>query len=217
MATMGSDGDKSVLFPRLREIIVFGRDCAVTIVIVACILRPTFIKEFLNESGLSELGIFGLSVKLKEVSEKVALAQDRVNEQASLQTTGLTGDSLPEAANSPVDPAFKITILNAGRLAPEILPSAGWVFLGRVNEEKNKWYDDVSITVTSSWPVQVTDTVTVKDDVYVRAITSDSRHSMARITTVAKVGDRLKVVALEYSHARSGGFFVWAKTALLSN
>lgn len=188
------------------------RDVLLTTIIAVCLIHPASIKTFLKESGLSKLGVFGVSVELQEEKEKVAEAQKEVTKIAR----AAPGEAPPEAMNRPVDQAFKQTILAAERVAPQILPTAGWVFLGRVDETKSRWLDGGSPTTTATWPVKPDAIITVKDDVYVRKITDDKWHSSAPVATVAKVGDQLKVVEVEFSPAKVGGFYVWAKVALQS-
>ncbi|GAB3092744.1 hypothetical protein [Lysobacter terrae] len=202
-------------FANLKDMSSLLRDALLTVVIAICLIHPASIKTFLKESGLSKLGMFGVTVELQEEKEKVAEAQREVTSKVVPATA--PGEPPPEALNKPVDQDFKQAILTAERVAPQILPTAGWVFLGRVDSAKSQWLDGGSPTTTATWPVKPDDIVTVKDDVYIRKITDDKWHSSAPVASVAKVGDQLKVVELQYSSARAGGFFVWAKVALRSN
>lgn len=211
---MSEEQKKGVSLSSLKDISTFARDVLLTIVVAVCIFNPSSIKSFLKESGLSKLGAFGVTVEVQEEKEKIAEAQQKVTARLMAATVAAPDEAPIEAQNQPVDPAFKQAILTAERVAPQILPTAGWVFLGRVNKGKTQWADGGSSTTTAIWPVAVEDVLTVKDDVYVRAITNDKWHSKAPVATVAKVGDKLKVVELEYSSAKIGGFYVWAKVAL---
>ena len=210
---MGEEGNKAGLLSGLKDVSALTRDALLTIVLAICILHPASIKNFLTNSGLSKLNVFGLSFELAEEKEKVQEAQQLVNAKVASATQGAPGEPPQEASNKPVDPAFKEAIANAERIAPQILPSAGWVFLGRVNASKSAWEEGGPSTVIAPWPIKPNDVLTVKDDVYVRAL-SDKVHSAAPVVSVAKVGDRLSVVELDYSSARVGGYFVWAKVAL---
>jgi hypothetical protein len=201
-------------FAYMKDISSFVRDALLTVIIAVCLIHPASIKTFLKESGLSKLGMFGVTVELQEEREKVAEAQKEVTSKIVTATSTPPGEPPPEALNKPVDPEFKQVILTAERVAPQILPTAGWVFLGRVDRDKAQWLAGGSATTTAAWPVNPDDVVTVKDDVYVRKITDDQWHSSAPVASVAKVGDKLKVVELQYSPAKAGGFFVWAKVAL---
>jgi hypothetical protein len=213
-----SDEKKTAgLFAYLKDISSFLRDLILTAIVALCLIHPASIKTFLKESGLSKLAAFGVTVELQEEKEKIAEAQKQVTNKVIEAAPKEAGEPPPEASNKPVDQDFKQAILTAERVAPQILPTSGWVFLGRVNEEKSQWAEGGSATTTASWPVKPDDILTVKDDVYVRAITSDKSHSKATVVTVSKVGDKLKVVELDYSQAKIGGFFVWAKVALLSS
>lgn len=201
---------------QLKDVSALLRDTLLTVVVAICIFNPGSIKGFLKESGLSKLGVFGVIVEVSEEKEKVQEAQEKVT---ALNVPAATepDSTPPEALNKPVDQEFKQAILTAERVAPQVLPTAGWVFLGRVNREKTQWDGNSSSTTTASWPVKADDVLTVKDDVYIRAITDDKVRSAAPIASIAKVGDRLRVVELQYSPARSGGFFVWAKVSIQTN
>lgn len=214
---MNDEPKKIGPLPYLKDISSLARDALLTIVVAVCIINPSSIKSFLKESGLSKLGVFGVTVELKEEKEKIAEAQEKITAQVVAATSTAPGAAPPEALNKPVDEEFKQAILVAERLAPQLLPTAGWIFLGRVNKEKIQWADGASATTTATWPVAPDDVLTVKDDVYVRAITNDKWHSKAPVTTVSKIGDKLKVVEIEYSSAKIGGFFVWAKVAIQSS
>lgn len=198
----------------LKDISSFVRDLVITIIIAICLIHPASIKSFLKESGLSKLGVFGVTVEVEEEKDKITEAQKEVTSKVIASAPVASDEPPPESYNKPVDQNFKQAILAAERVAPQILPTAGWVYLGRVNNDKSQWADGGSTTTTATRPVIIGDVLTVKDDVYIRAITGDKWHSNAPVATVSKVGDKLKVVDLQYSVAKIGGFYVWAKVAL---
>ncbi len=212
-----ADDKKAGPLAYLKDISSFLRDVLLAVVVAICIFNPSSIKTFLIESGLSKLSVFGVTFELKEEKEKIAEAQQTITAKLVAAAPTAHDEAPPEALNKPVDQEFKQAVLNAERVAPQILPTAGWVFLGRVSRDKKQWADGVSSTTTASWPIAPDHVLTVKDDVYVRAITKDKWHSSAPVTTVSKVGDKLKVVELEYSSAQVGGYYVWAKVALKSS
>lgn len=211
---MSEEKKATGLFAYLKDVSAFLRDVLLTVIVAICLIHPTSIRTFLKESGLSKLGAFGVTVELQEEKAKVAEAQKEVTSKVFAAAPTPPDEPPPEALNMPVDQDFKQAILTAERVAPQILPTAGWVFLGRVNKEKSQWAEGASATTTASWPVNPNDVITVKDDVYVRAITSEKWHSNAPVASVSKVGDKLTVVELQYSPAKIGGFYVWAKVAL---
>lgn len=210
---MADNNNKIEIISFLKDSSSFIRDALLTLILAICVINPSSIKSFLDKSGLSELEAFGIKVSLKEEKEKIATAQEKVSAQIFNAPKTQT-DTPVEALNKPVDEDFKQAILTAERIAPQILPNSGWVFLGRVNNNKSQWAD-TSSTTTANWPITRDSVITIKDDVYVRAITEDKWHSLAPISSVAKVGDELKVVDLEYSSAKVGGFYVWAKVAII--
>jgi len=52
------------LFSYLKDISSFLRDVLLTIIVAICIINPSSIKTFLKDSGLSKLGVFGVTVEL---------------------------------------------------------------------------------------------------------------------------------------------------------
>ncbi len=213
---MAEESKKASVFANLKDVSAFLRDALLTLVVAVCIFNPASIKAFLTESGLSKLGVFGVTVELKEEQEKIAQAQEKINAQMDVIASAEPDEAPPESRNQPVDQDFKQAVLTAQRIAPQILPSAGWVFLGRVTADKSQWIGGQSDTTTAQWPLRADDVITVKDDVYVRQLSKDTWHSRAPVASVAKVGDRLKVVELDYSSAKVGGYFVWAKVAIMT-
>jgi hypothetical protein len=214
---MGDEERKIWSFSCLKDASSFLRDLLLTAVLAICLLNPSSIKKFLNESGLSKLGVFGITVEVKDEEAKFVAAQEKISAQVIASAPAAPDEVPVESFNKPVNREFKQTILEVARIAPQILPTAGWVFLGRVNNNKSQWEGGVSSTTTASWPISRNDVITVKDDVYIRAIISDKSYASAPIATISKIGDRLKVVDLQYSPAKAGGFFVWAKISFQSN
>lgn len=196
-----------------KELLSLSKDALIVGVAGTFLFYPSHIKHILQESGLSKLSAFGVSVELKEEEKKLAQAQTEVTSKNAAAAAG-AGDTPAEASNRPVDPDFLKTVQDVARTAPQLLPRSGWVFLGRVTEDKARWTEGGSVSTTAAWPVKPEDVVTVRSDVYVRADSNDKWRSSAPITSVAKVGDRLKVVQLDYSPARSGGLYAWAKVAI---
>jgi len=197
---------------RLTELSSWVREALLTTVLIACLAYPAGIHWFISESGLSELTIFGIGFKTKEVQKNVNEGLEKVNAEVARSTQ--SGEPPPEARNVPVDPSFRETIKQAERVAPQLLPDAGWVYLGKVDPRKQAWVEGGARTVNATWPISEGARLTVKDDVYVREIGDEAFHSNERIVSVARIGEIITVVEIDYTPARGSGWFVWAKVGL---
>ena len=200
---------KTEVFSNIKDISAAVRDIVLTAIFIICIFNPSTIKTFITSSGLSELSVFGIGLKVQTVQQNLSAALANTVEPEPVPNAAMPGEVPteelpPEALNAPVSQELKQAVIDAELIAPQLLPSAGWVFLGKVNEEKTAWVDGSSSTTTADWPVQPGSKLIVKDDVYIRQITSDNWHSSAPVVSVAKVGDTLTVSSLDYSHARAG-------------
>lgn len=98
------------------------------------------------------------------------------------------------------------------RLAPATDEAPhGWMFLGRVTQDRQTWVGGGAQTVGgASLPLTAGQVLTVRDDAYLRADGPPNARSSAPIHGVAKVGDTVEILAIDYSSARAGGWFVWA-------
>src|SRR5207247_10512357 len=96
-------------------------------------------------------------------------------------------------------------------------PSSGWIYLGKVTEEKNKWAPGSPKTVSAFNPLLASGApLVITDDVYLRADGPSASRSSAPILGVLKAGQQVQASEVDYSHAKSGGWFIWAKVQRLS-
>jgi hypothetical protein len=70
---------------------------------------------------------------------------------------------------------------------------------------------EVSVKSGEGHPLSPGAKLRVVDDTYLREDGPLNARSSAAILGVAKEGDALQVVDVDYSHAKGGGWFVWAK------
>ena len=94
----------------------------------------------------------------------------------------------------------------------ESLEETGWIYVGKISEDKSSWLPGSPTTITKTeLPIEAGQVVTVRDDVYLRADGASNARASAPVQSVVKVGQRVEVLEVEFSHARSGGWFVWLK------
>jgi hypothetical protein len=88
----------------------------------------------------------------------------------------------------------------------------GWVFAGQVDEQKQHWAAGSPKNILPvPWPLQTGQTITVSGLSYLRGDASTESHREASVVSVVKDRTTLQVEKIDFSHAISGGWFVWIK------
>ncbi|HEY2345700.1 MAG TPA: hypothetical protein VGH80_07440 [Xanthomonadaceae bacterium] len=195
----------------LKDISAFAWNIFLLVVVGMCLWHPEYIKDFRTRSGITGItGPGGWGIQLeKDLSDAqlkaTALAVTPPSPHESEEPVPV------EARNVPVDPQLKALVVKAQQDAPQIVPTGGWVFLGEADSQRQKFVTTSSTTTDAKLPVAIGNVLTVEDDVYVRAPTADRWHSSAPVTSVFRKGQALTVVDVDYSSAKNGGLYVWAK------
>ena len=90
--------------------------------------------------------------------------------------------------------------------------SAGWLFLGKVSQDKATWIAGSPQTINSiPLPINPGAKLTIRDDSYLRADGASNSRASSSIISVIKVGEVVDVDDVDFSHAKGGGWFTWAK------
>jgi hypothetical protein len=219
----------------LRDLVIFA-------LFVLLLVSPATIKERLERAGFQKANIAGFEWQaegLKTAAEQTKSAGQQV-EQASKEYEALLGrlKELETKVTSPeakaavrainetavqskeqlesADKVLKRSLATQQDIVAQVSPgsvaAAGWVYLGKISEDKSQWIEGSPKTVQAVPPQDLRGAkLAVRDDVYIRADSSQSARSSAAIVGVAKVGETLQVNEVDHSHARGGGWFVWAK------
>jgi len=224
----------------LKDLIAASRDGILVVLAVLLLLFPATIKERLLDAGFTKGNIGGLewegikqsAEETKTVGQAVSRADDNYNELidrlAELekkvqdpnlkQSLSLLGVEARASRQDLIvaDKTLKRSLSAQQAIVQSFTPSAvqegGWMYLGKVNEEKTQWEPGSPATVAPVDPAITAGTqLTMSDDVYWRDEATSGSHSSARILSVAKVGTVIKVEKVDYSHARGGGWFVWVR------
>lgn len=201
-------------FSGAREFVALVRDAALTLVLLVCLFHPSSIQWFLNQSHLDELSMFGVSIKANEAEDEVNNARGRLSAELAKLAREQPDAPPAEATRRPLDLVLSRALKVAERVAPEAVPSAGWVYLGHADGAMSRWLESDPVTTTAELPVRLDSTLTVKDDVYLRDVAASPPYSAAPVTGIARVGDKLEVVALAPADDGKGGRYLWAKVAL---
>ncbi len=101
-------------------------------------------------------------------------------------------------------------ILEAKYKSP--VEKSGWLFVGKINEAKTKWLLDSPKNIK---PIagDIEDiqqlVITTKNEVYLREEGNPLERNKAPIKAVLPSNTKLKVIDIDFSHAKGGGWFVW--------
>lgn len=224
-----------------KDLISSLRDGIFFVLFVLLLFSPATVKDRLIAAGFTKGSIAGMewegqikqsTEQTKAAGEVVAKADDNyqllierldgleknAREPALKQSLA---DLSAEAKNSQsqlamADKAVKQSLLTQQALVASVAPSAisdrGWLYLGRVSENKDQWAPGSPQTIAPvSLPLQEGVRLSVRDDTYWRADNGGGQHASAPILAVARVGTVVTVEQIDYSHARGGGWFVWVR------
>lgn len=225
----------------LKDVVSALRDSVLFLLFLLLLFAPATIKERLVSAGFTKGSIVGLEweAQVKSVADQTKSVGQSV-EQANEGYVKLI-ERLNEVEKKITDPSIKSEVKSIGSVAEasrgelasagqtikhslavqqqviaEISPSSvantGWIFIGKVTEDKAAWATGAPQTVNPTIaPIPSGARLTIRDDVYLHADSSPSARSSAAILGTFKVGDSVEVIDVDYSHAKSGGWFVWAK------
>lgn len=238
----GADHPVNAIGTLVKNAVAALRDLVIFALFVLLLVSPATIKERLERAGFQKANIAGFEWQaegLKTAAEQTKSAGQEV-EQASKDYEALVARlkeleakvSSPEAKAAvreigetatesqaklaTADKVLKRSLATQQDIVSQVSPGsvaeAGWVYLGKVSEDKSQWVEGSPKTVQAVAPQSLRGSkLAVRDDVYIRADSGQSARSSAAIVGVAKVGESLQVTDVEHSHARGGGWFVWAK------
>jgi hypothetical protein len=225
----------------LKDVVSALRDSILLILFLLLLFAPTTIKDRLISAGFTKgsIGGFEWEAQIKSAAEQTKAVGQTVGEATENYSNLI--ERLSELEEKITDPVAKAAVKNIGKVAEtsraelttadralkrslatqqqvvakidtSAIADSGWMFLGRVNEDKTAWSVGSPQTVSpTTVPLSQGAKLTVLDDAYLRADGPSNARSSAAILGVAKVGETLQVVEVDHSHAKRGGWFVWAK------
>lgn len=230
-----------VILSILKDLTVILRDGIILILFLLLIITPGRINSILVSAGFTKGTIGGLSweAKLKTtadetrtVGQSVDLARRNYDSLADRlkalelkmkdprlksevkQITDMVTVSQDELATA--DRTVKRSLASQQQIVAEIAPSqssvSGWLYLGKVNQDKSNWELGSPVTVASfALPFRVDRILNVTDDAYLRAEGSTVAHASASIVGVVKAGAEVRAESFDFSPVPGGGWFVWAR------
>ena len=224
-----------------KDVVSALRDSVLFFLFLLLLITPTTIQKRLVSAGFTKgsIGGFEWEAQIKSAAEETKTVGQTVGQanenysklierlselekkvtdrtvRAELKSIGDVAET-SRAELMTADRALKRSLATqqqvVAQIASSVVPDSGWMFLGKVTEDKSAWSVGSPQTVNStSVLLPPGSTLTVRDNAYLRADGPSSARSSAAILGVVKVGETVKVDELDYSHAKGGGWFVWAK------
>jgi len=230
---------------KLKDVTSTARDILLLGLFILLLTWPKFINDRLATAGFTKGSIAGFEweTQLKSSTEQTKAAGETV-QRANENYSDLVA-RLNDLEHKVTDPAVKSEVKSLGQaaeksrleietadntlkrslatqqqivasIAPSSVADTGWIFAGRLTEDKTGWDPADPATVSPS-PLSFSPgtRLTVHDDVYLRADAPTNAHTVGQILGVARAGDQLEVLAQDPSHFRRGGWFVWLKVRRL--
>jgi hypothetical protein len=220
----------------LKDLVSTLRDGILVLLVVLLLIFPSTIKNRLIEAGFTRGNIAGLEWEGIEDTKKVGQAvsqadnnyQELIDRLAQLEKQVIDPEvkeslndlaseaRITQATLNVADKTIKRSLSAQQAMAEtsesRAITEGGWLYLGKVNESKDEWAPGSPVTIApTSAALQTGTKVTVTDDAYWRGDSEPGKHASAPILSVAKVGTVISIDEIDYSHARSGGWFVWVR------
>lgn len=230
-----------VILSILKDLTVILRDGIILILFLLLIITPGRINSILVSAGFTKGTIGGLSweAKLKTaadetrtVGQSVDLARRNYDSLAGrlkaleqkmkdprLKSEVKQINDLVTVSQGELDVAdrtVKRSLASQQQIVAEIAPTqasvGGWIYVGKVNQNKSNWEQGSPVTVASfPLPFRVDRILNVTDDAYLRAEGSAGARASASIVGVVKAGAEVRVESYDFSPVPGGGWFVWAQ------
>jgi len=221
-----------------RSFFALIREVLIVVAIIMLVVFPPSIKSILDKAGIKSFAGFEFRDELKEsqletlntiaevemLQDSLEVLKDKLEEAISqaddsqtrenLENIKYTIDATSQQAMS-VDNNLKSSLIKQddllSRISQDTKNLEGWAYLGKVNERKDKWENGQPETILSvKLPIATGTTLTFKTGTYLRS-DNQKQKSKAEVVSVVKSGEKVNVLEVEYSHAKGGGWFIWAK------
>lgn len=215
------------------------REIFIVTLFVLLLFWPTAFSALLTRVGISKVPTPFGDIDVKEAGNTVAALNrgltDTVSRLQEIQATNRDPkgkqelkevsdylQDLQEQAQA-TDQSLKTNLASQQaaleKTSPQSAQLTGWLFLGRVTEDKSRWAKegpkDVAPTLSAMFTVGQRFTVTAP--AYVHDNAPAGGHFGGKLIGVISTGERVEVIAPpEYSHAIAGGFFLWLNVKRVS-
>ena len=222
-----------------NEFLDLFKNFAIVLFIVLFLFFGGFLREKLDDAGfkITEVGPFKLedvkksneqakaaasnvdviTQKLVDLESKLTEAESR-NPGIGAEIGPLKSDvaSLQAQAKS-ADATLKTSIIAQQDLIQKATPlpseTIGWIYVGQVDESRTNWAGRGAVNLSTKAPsFQAGQVITLSADVYLHSSPATGGwHTQGDVTEVLPALSTAEVVDSDFSHAKTGGWFVWLK------
>jgi hypothetical protein len=221
---------------KAKTILEVCREFIIIMAVLFVVLFPNLAKAWMRHMGFdtvtTPIGEINLAAKVqaagqvqsakREVSDAAA-AVDGLIPTASeanrarlqdLSTRLATTAAQLEAPERVLGAAAKAAVAKAAAASdgePVVQSREGWMYVGHVDEAKSAWQAPPTIVQAATPAFKAGDAVTITDDVFLRADANGGQRGLAAVVGTLRNGDQAIVLDIGYTHALSGGWFLWLK------
>jgi len=199
------------LFVLLRE------GCIVTLFVLVLFMPKTF-QKVLGRVGISKVTTPFGDIDVRNTGEKVASVSRGITDGVAVLQQLQTQITDP-VKKQDADADIKVLVgqqAAAQVSAPQAAPAAGWVFLGHVDDSKQKWSGEGARNINPevSPALKAGDRFSITTAAYFYSDAPSGHHLEGTVAGVLPAGTQVQVIEdPQYSHALAGGDFLWVKVS----
>lgn len=218
------------------------RELLILLLLFALLFLPSTVRSIARNLGITSfstpIGDFELGAmndSTREVATSVATASEQIAETRA-QLRALTSSASPQRqpelhalvrqldsseaklriAGTTVSRVLLRQQAALAQVRPTALPTAGWLYVGQVDQTRSAWVGAGPQNIMPSPPrFRAGDTVAVRNDTYLRGETATSQRNEAPVLMALQPQTRVVVQDVDYARARRGGWFVWLRVRLV--
>lgn len=223
----------------LRQLIALIMEIGILVLVIIILIWPGIVKHFLVGAGIAKANLGPIAFELNKSSDSTKEAGTSISEVKEnladlyLELTKLqqevrgqksktevskimldlkrSSSSLEQADNSIISSLIHQQQL-LKKTSATSLPQEGWIFLGAVDESKQKWNESRPKSIVTESPcINIGTEVELSKTVYLRADNNVKFHTSAPVIGVVVVGECVRVVGIDYIHRTKGGWVLWAR------
>lgn len=174
-------------------------------------------KEAANQLTQLQNENLKLQDQLKELGA-LASASNNTQIQAeveSIQKGAVASAQVIENANTKIVKSLAVQDKALRQADSRVVAEAGWVYLGRITQDKASWAPGAGRTTNAAWPIPAGGSIEITDDVYVREVSATANHNEGRVKGAIKVGQTVQVMEVDTGRGwKPGGWTVWARVEI---
>ena len=222
------------LFELLRDLLIFA-------VLAMLFLIPGFVKDRLTHAGIQSIDAAGVKWQAQAEAAKVqtsaavdhvarvqidsenlrnqleALARSAATPGQKSVIEKLAADAKASAdqiqtANTILTRSLAVQDSALRQVDAQSATRAGWIFLGRITQDKSDWARGAGRTVDVDWPLHVGAQIAVNADANIHGDPNGGQHRDASVLGAIRAGEKITIDDIDTtSHWAAGGWTVWVR------